>query len=729
MKKKWCSLLIAAVMMLSILSPLSAAAAGTVTLTDACTTRVTPVSVTGQNQLQKPVYSIDYNAAAGIAAFTFAQDFSTWTGQWWQDKMFFEVNSGAFAGADGLTFLVTASSPEVAEKAGAKLSIAFRADTGQNDFTSVNSTAKPEICTTVSETACLYRIPFSEMSGGSPEGHESSFMTVTFDASNLKDVSSLGQSLTFSQLGVYTAAETEVEAEEADVLTITVNTAGGGSVDAALDGERQYDGIIDASVQTVKGSVLTLTAKETDRRLFDCWQKNGETVSQEMTLTVNDAADNDVYTAVWVDPPTEAELRAGSAITALGDWNKDGEITVTDALETLRYSVGLVDTLPFPTDGHENPLFYADLDGNGDVTVSDALLALRISVGLNEQSLLYQTLPVREFSSAVIPSEEGSDEPALITDSDQAPTGYDESFFAEHDLICFSVAAVHPSADQVVSRAGYLMVRCWNDGLNEDIEPVCLAVSIPKGYADEKSLCVSVLEPTVNLLFDDEFSGDTLNDAKWERCPEQSRGGGGSFWRQRLSNLSGDGRLLLQAEWDAANKRVDAGAVRTRGRFEAGFGYYEASIRFPVATGVWGAFWMMVGNVNNVDDSSADGVEIDIVETAHNEVNRCNQALHWDGYGPKHTVVSKTETIPEIYDGEFHKFGLWRSETAYIFYVDDREVWRSTGKGICPLDGYMKLSVESAAWAGGGSAACIAALPTVMEVDYVRVWETNPYQS
>ncbi|MCQ2431597.1 MAG: glycoside hydrolase family 16 protein [Clostridia bacterium] len=228
------------------------------------------------------------------------------------------------------------------------------------------------------------------------------------------------------------------------------------------------------------------------------------------------------------------------------------------------------------------------------------------------------------------------------------------------------------------------------------------------------------------LVFEDNFDGDDINDDLWERCPEWDRQGALDRWSDEQSFTDGEGHLVLRAVWDEEEGRVYSGAVRTHNCFEWDYGYYEASIRFPVAKGIWGAFWMMVGNVAGEDNSSVDGVEIDIVESIHNENNVCNSALHWDGYGSSHQSTSHTYENYGIYDGEYHRFGLWRTEEKYIFYIDDRKVWETTAGGICPEDGYMKLTVEAADWAGAGSDESIGALPADMLVDYVRVWTTKP---
>ena len=232
-----------------------------------------------------------------------------------------------------------------------------------------------------------------------------------------------------------------------------------------------------------------------------------------------------------------------------------------------------------------------------------------------------------------------------------------------------------------------------------------------------------------NLLFEDNFDGTVLDDANWELCPEWERQGGMDVWDNGMTSLDGEGHLVLRAEWDADAGRVKSGAVRTNGRFTAGYGYYEASIKFPVAPGTWGAFWMMCGDVSGVDGSAADGVEIDIIESIGNDWGACNHALHWDGYGDDHKAVNSGELYGHnIYDGKFHTFALERTENGYVFYIDGKETWRATADQCapCPEDGYLKLTVEAAEWAGAGSDGCIAALPAEMVVDYVRVYRVKP---
>ncbi|MBR5714243.1 MAG: dockerin type I repeat-containing protein, partial [Clostridia bacterium] len=52
----------------------------------------------------------------------------------------------------------------------------------------------------------------------------------------------------------------------------------------------------------------------------------------------------------------------------------NGEVNANDALLILRYSLGLISSLPYPE--------AADVDGNGAINANDALLVLRFSLGL-----------------------------------------------------------------------------------------------------------------------------------------------------------------------------------------------------------------------------------------------------------------------------------------------------------------------------------------------------------
>jgi beta-glucanase (GH16 family) len=250
-----------------------------------------------------------------------------------------------------------------------------------------------------------------------------------------------------------------------------------------------------------------------------------------------------------------------------------------------------------------------------------------------------------------------------------------------------------------------------------------------------------------NLLFSDEFDGTSLNKEKWDFCPEWDRQGR-STWKDDMVSVSG-GYLHLTFRRDPqlgasrssipdiADNWIRAGAVRTRRKygaamlFENTYGYYEARIKFPVASGTWGAFWLMSPTVETVGNDGRDGTEIDIIETIFNQNGEYNAALHWDGYWDNHkTVKSGSGDMPaDIYDDEFHIFALDWLPSEYVFYVDGKEFWRVDGgaqfqnAGINQTPNYIKLTTESAPWAGDIPQDFIEA---EMLVDYVRVYKQKP---
>ena len=72
---------------------------------------------------------------------------------------------------------------------------------------------------------------------------------------------------------------------------------------------------------------------------------------------------------VWVD---EVDYSGDTGL--LGDVNGDGLVDQADALLVVRYSMGLVDSLPLPQNG--------DVNGDGTIDTQDALLIVRMNMGL-----------------------------------------------------------------------------------------------------------------------------------------------------------------------------------------------------------------------------------------------------------------------------------------------------------------------------------------------------------
>ncbi len=217
------------------------------------------------------------------------------------------------------------------------------------------------------------------------------------------------------------------------------------------------------------------------------------------------------------------------------------------------------------------------------------------------------------------------------------------------------------------------------------------------------------------LVWNDEFEGSQINGSNWEIIGDEPRRDG--WWLKEDAYLDGQGHLVLRTKKNG--DRYSSGAVRTRGRFEHTFGYYEARVQFPSQEGHWPAFWLFSNSVNNVDGSGRDGTEIDIIEKPWT-TDLVHQALHWDGYGEAHQAANRTEiSIPGISQG-WHTIGLdWRADS-YTFYIDGQATWSSSAGGVSQVPEYIKLTEEIGEWVGNIENAN---LPDYFTVDYVRVYD------
>lgn len=217
------------------------------------------------------------------------------------------------------------------------------------------------------------------------------------------------------------------------------------------------------------------------------------------------------------------------------------------------------------------------------------------------------------------------------------------------------------------------------------------------------------------LVWHDEFDGRALDETKWERIGDSPRRDG--FWVKDDAYLDGKGCLILRTRKDGP--RFTSGAVRTRGKFEHTYGFWEARCKFPKQPGHWPAFWLMPAKgLKDAEVGGAAGAEIDIMEKAW-LTEKINHAVHWDGYGAHHKSEAHQAEQPGLNEG-FHTFGLWWSPEQYVFYVDGHETWRTNAGGASQAASYVKLTEEIGTWAGD---IAEASLPDYFVVDYVRVYD------
>ena len=381
------------------------------------------------------------------------------------------------------------------------------------------------------------------------------------------------------------------------------------------------------------------------------------------------------------------------------------------------------------------------------------------------------TPPLEDDISSVISSESAppeSDEVSDVVsdtsseDTESDLTGYE--FFFDHIVSAeyFCIKNI-PQSDVV-----YAVTEIFAD-TGEDISIGCMlyssdpnikinkkTVTIPYEYKQQQKPAIITIKYSLTgqsydllleyeedwpMIFEDEFEGDVMDTTKWDHRPEWLRNKGYvNYFSKQMTFLDGEGHLVSRAApgkkviWDYSEKKqkeIDAclsGAVSTKDLFTSTYGYYEASVKLHHQTGMWGAFWLICGDMDKSDvvgdGSSENGCEIDVFESIY-PMGGVAQNLHWDGFtgltgsAPSNGYVTYIDT----FDNEFHKFAISWTPNEYVFLIDGivtRRINAKTAGGICNQPGYMLITTECGTW--GGKWVLNEGEYSDMLVDYVRVY-------
>lgn len=268
------------------------------------------------------------------------------------------------------------------------------------------------------------------------------------------------------------------------------------------------------------------------------------------------------------------------------------------------------------------------------------------------------------------------------------------------------------------------------------------------------------------LLFSDEFDGNQVDTSKWSidsSNPQPGNPGSirrGGWWTADSVSVE-NGNLVIRTTYDEEKNTFYTGSVYANELMT--YGFYETRCKVPEAKGMWAAFWIMCDKMGASHDASIGGAEIDIFESPFYSLGGSVQhAIHTGGYGDLHqnnfTFPPKTLTRPEGYTNGYetwHTFALDWQPDGYKFYIDGVLTWETTdpyGKegdelyienNVSSIPSYMILSVEVGGENGVPDTApfflCghpvndneemydMSNFSVDFLIDYVRVWETNPY--
>lgn len=257
------------------------------------------------------------------------------------------------------------------------------------------------------------------------------------------------------------------------------------------------------------------------------------------------------------------------------------------------------------------------------------------------------------------------------------------------------------------------------------------------------------------LVWADEFNGTQLDLTKWEPqigdgCAEGICGWGNNElqYYQAENAVVNNGTLKIIAKKERVKSKAYTSArLRTKDLANFTFGRFESRIKLPAGQGLWPAFWML--STNEPYGGWPQSGEIDIMELIGQDPETMHGTIH---YGDPYPNNQFQGTHFDLYDGstfadDFHVFAVEWEPGIIRWYVDDILYQTLTSSDVAPsnwpFDASNQMHFLLNVAVGGnwpGDPDATTPFPSQMEVDYVRVYDTNfgpsisgdrliPYQS
>ncbi len=262
------------------------------------------------------------------------------------------------------------------------------------------------------------------------------------------------------------------------------------------------------------------------------------------------------------------------------------------------------------------------------------------------------------------------------------------------------------------------------------------------------------LDERFELVWQDEFEGDSLDTTKWDdnQSVDTLHWGPvrkGGYWHKDMIDVR-DGNLVISTEYknvplegntfgspDKYGEGYYTGMIATAGKVDFLYGYFECRAILPKSTGMWSAFWMMNGDVYNADGSGQDGTEVDIFESmSYKDVwwgagDCVTTGIHFDGYTGDHQGDSIGKWFANNPYEEYNTYGVEWNPNEYIFYINGVETGRLSTGGVSQNPEYLILSCEVAGENGiadadrhgTGKISLKSGDTAEFIVDYVRVYQ------
>ncbi len=232
-----------------------------------------------------------------------------------------------------------------------------------------------------------------------------------------------------------------------------------------------------------------------------------------------------------------------------------------------------------------------------------------------------------------------------------------------------------------------------------------------------------------DLVWHDEFDGDSIDEANWTY--DLGGHGWGNGESQHYTNRSEnarleDGMLVIEARQEPyMGSYYTSARLKSQGLQEFQYGRIEARLKVPPGRGLWPAFWMLGSNFEEV--GWPDCGEIDIMEYIGREPDLILGTMHGPGYSGALGLSHWNRQDYDIAD-DFHTYAVEWNEDQITWFYDGEEYGTyarsDIGEREWPFDQPFFIILNLAV--GGtlpGPIGLDTVFPTQYLVDYVRVFQ------
>ena len=234
--------------------------------------------------------------------------------------------------------------------------------------------------------------------------------------------------------------------------------------------------------------------------------------------------------------------------------------------------------------------------------------------------------------------------------------------------------------------------------------------------------------PNMNLVWQDEFDGNALNESDWTHEIGNGNSGWGNnelqYYRKDNTSVR-NGFLTIEArEQDFSGRRYTSSRIITKGKQDFLYGRIDIRAKLPKGQGIWPATWMLGSNISSVGWPKCG--EIDIMELVGGSGdNTSHGTIHWyqggnANYGGDYKLNNG------IFNDQFHVFTIIWTSASIQWYVDDVKFHEAdiTPSGLSEfhLKEFFIFNVAVGGnWPGSPNASTV--FPQQMVVDYIRVFQ------